>query len=370
MVAAGPTANTVYVAGSVRSVAGSRRNKIALLNATTGALVTWFKPPAFDGLVNDVKYRNGTLYVAGFFTTVGGQHRGGVATLDATTGALTNQVTVDLTEHHNTDPSGMQKRVGAADLDVTKDGSRLVVIGNFRKADGLDRDQAVQIDINGATSSINAWQTNDFKALCYNWANDSTVRSVALSPDGSFFVIGSGGGSNSGLCDTAARFKTDNPIANAHPQWVASAGGDTIWGVAVSDNAVYIGGHQRWMNNALGNDYAAPGAVPRSGISAVDPLTGVPMKWNPGRVPRGTAVFSILAAERDLDWLGHRLHRREPRLQAPEAGLLPAIKAGTRPRRLRRPSCRRPCTSDAGARGSSTNVLYRVNAGGAARRLR
>ncbi|SNU02470.1 hypothetical protein SAMN06298212_1381, partial [Ruaniaceae bacterium KH17] len=302
-VAVGPIPDTVYVVGAVSRVNGVGRSKIALINTQNGQLVESFKPPVFDNLVVDVKARNGTLYVAGYFETVGGQARGGLASLDALTGALTNQVIVHLTENHNTNPAGQFKRVGAAALDITKDGSRLIVVGNFRKANGLNRDQALQIDITGSTSSINAWQTNDFTALCYYWANASTVRSVALSPDDSFFVIGSGGGSNTQLCDTAARFKTDNPVEGARPEWVSSAGGDTIWGVAVTENAVYIGGHQRWMNNALGNDWAAPGAVPRSGISAVDPATGVPMKWNPGRVPRGTAVFSILATSRGI-WIG------------------------------------------------------------------
>ena len=71
----------------------------------------------------------------------------------------------------------MQKAGRRKALDITKDGSRLVVIGNFRKANGLDRDQAVQIDLTGTSSSIDAWQTNGFKPLCYNFANDWTVRS-------------------------------------------------------------------------------------------------------------------------------------------------------------------------------------------------
>lgn len=363
-VAAGPTPDTVYVAGSVRSVDGQNRSKIALLDATTGALIPSFKPPVINSLVNDVKVRNGTLYVTGYFTTVGGQPRGGVASLDATTGALTNQVVVNLTEHHNTDSSQMQKAVGGAALDVTKDGSRLIVIGNFRKANGLDRDQVVQIDIAGATSSINAWQTNDFKALCYNWANDSTVRSIALAPDDSYFVVGAGGGSNVALCDTASKWKTQNPIADAHPEWVSSAGGDTIWGVAATEHAVYIGGHQRWMNNPLGNDWAAPGAVPRSGISAVDPLSGVPLKWNPGRVPRGTAVFGMLVA-RDGIWLGSDTdyisvapaYKRQKLAFFPFQGGYTATSTTT-------PALPVTVYAGRGGWGASTNVLYRVNAGG------
>ena len=118
--------------------------------------------------------------------------RGGLASLNPTTGALTNALTVNLTEHHNTDATQVQKPVGGKSLAITQDGTRLVVIGNFRKANGLDRDQAVQINLTGTSSSIDPWQTNGFKPLCYNWSNDWTVRQVALAPDDSYFVIGSG----------------------------------------------------------------------------------------------------------------------------------------------------------------------------------
>ena len=363
----GPTANTIYVAGILRNVNGVALNKVALLDATTGAPVPGFKPPVIDAVVNDLKYRAGNLYLAGDFTQVGTTQRLGLASLNPTTGALTDALTVDLTEHHNTDATQVQKPVGGKSLDITQDGSRMVVIGNFRKANGLDRDQAVQIDLTGTSSSIDPWQTNGFKPLCYNFANDWTVRVVTLSPDGSYFVVGSGGGGGpvlGTLCDSATKWKTDNPVSDAKPEWVSAAGGDTIWAVAASDNAVYVGGHQRWMNNALGNDYAAPGAVPRSGLAVLDPLSGVPMTWNPGRVPRGTAVFGLLVA-RDGVWLGsdtdyisvNPAYKRQKLAFFPYRGGYSATPTTT-------PTLPATVYDGRGGTGGETNVLYRVNAGG------
>ena len=363
----GPTPNTVYVAGILRSVNGVALSKVALLNATTGAPISGFKPPAINAAIQDIKFRAGNLYVAGDFTQVGTTPRGGLASLNPTTGALTNALTVNLAEHHNTDPTQVQKAIGAKSLDVTKDGSRLVVIGNFRKANGLDRDQVVQVNLTGTSSSIDPWQTNGFKSLCYNFANDHTVRVVALAPDDSYFVIGAGGGGGpvlGTLCDTATKWRTNNPVTDAKPEWVSAAGGDTIWAVAPSENAIYVGGHQRWMNNTLGNDYAAPGAVPRSGLSVLDPLSGVPMKWNPGRVPRGTAVFGLLVA-RDGVWLGsdtdyisiNPAYKRQKLAFFPYQGGYTATATTT-------PTLPATVYAGRGGLGSATNVLYRVNAGG------
>ena len=160
----GPTPNTLYIAGAFRSVNGVSLSKVALLDATTGAPIPGFKPPTFNDAIQDLKLRGGNLYVGGNFTTVGAAARGGLASLNPTTGALTTALTVSLTEHHNTNSSLAQKPIGPAALDITKDGSRMVVVGNFRKANGLDRDQIVQIDLTGTSSSVRPdWQTNQFK---------------------------------------------------------------------------------------------------------------------------------------------------------------------------------------------------------------
>ncbi len=71
---------------------------------------------------------------------------------------------------------------------------------------------------------------------------------------------------------------------------------------------MYVGGHQQWMNNpyvalACGVCPApGPGAVPREGLSALDPVNGLPFSWDPGRA-RGTGVFAFFATADGL-WLG------------------------------------------------------------------
>ena len=146
------------------------------------------------------------------------------------------------------------------------------------------------------------------------------MRDVEMSPDGSFFVVATTGGPHSGtLCDVAARWETYAVGTALTPTWTNNSGGDTLWGVEVTQSAVYVGGHQRWMNNPNGGDSAAQGSVPRPGLVALDPQSGIPLKWNPGRNPRGEAAYEIYETDAgiwvvsDTDWIGDRRYQR-PRI--------------------------------------------------------
>ena len=74
---------------------------------------------------------------------------------------------------------------------------------------------------------------------------------------------------------------------------------------------MFVGGHQRWGNNPNGRDSAGAGAVPRPGLVALDPISGRPLQWNPGRNPPGIAVYALLATNEGLyvgsntDWIGN-----------------------------------------------------------------
>src|SRR5699024_4187981 len=139
---------------------------------------------------------------------------------------------------------------------------------------------------------------------------------------------------------------------------------DTLWANTITEKAVYVGGHQRWLNNSLASDQAGPGSVPRPGLAALDPNTGMPLKWNPGRNPRGAAVYALYATPTglwmgsDTEYIGNHYQYKRPRLAFfPLAG--GAAEASDATAGL-------PGTAYLGANPSSSNgnVLYRVNAGG------
>ncbi|WP_210649113.1 PKD domain-containing protein [Nocardioides sp. SYSU D00065] len=361
----GPTPDTVYVAGDFTKINGRGPNHVQLLDLDTGQAVTSFRAPSTNGGIQTMELLpDDRLFIGGFFTRVGGVPHGQLATLDATTGTLDPFLDLTVAGNHNTG-TGAKAPVGIREAGVTPAGDRMVVVGNFRTVGGLARDQIVMLDLSGATAAVAPdWYTTGYTPICSPQAFDSYMRDVEMSPDGTFFVVATTGGPHGGtLCDTAARFETYAVGTTLSPTWTNASGGDTLWGVEVTSTAVYVGGHNRWMNNPSGSDRAAQGAVPRPGLSALDPETGIPLRWNPGRNPRGEAAYEVYETDAgvwvvsDTDWVGNR------RYQRPRLAFFP-YSEGYQTASTSRGSL--PGNVYIGAPLAATNVLHRVNAGGAA----
>lgn len=330
----GPDGHSVYVGGIFSTVNGTNRHNLALIDTNTGELETGFDPPAPNGSVHALRIAGQRLLVGGTFSTVGGVKHGGLASLDATTGALDPYLGVDLAGHHNWTPTsgGAKAAVGVQAMDVSPDGDTLVVVGNFKTADGHARDQIVRIDLGNSEAAVDEdWATDAYTPACTSKNFDGYVRDVGFAPDGKYFVVVATGGSG-GLpatethCDSAARFDTAASGTDVQPVWTDWTGRDTLYSVAVTGTAVYVGGHQRWLNNPKGADDAGSGAVPRPGIGAMDPRTGVPLSWNPGRNPRGVGAKALLATSdglyvgMDTNYIGNRKYFRGKVAYFPLAG--------------------------------------------------
>ena len=320
-VIAGPTAGTVYLGGAFTTVNGKTQSHVTLLNVSDGSIAsTWTKLSGSNGVVNAMVLRNNHLFIGGYFSTVGGVAHAGLASLDPSTGKVDTYITQQVSVHHNNSGKGAQGPVGVRDLDVNAAGDRLVAIGNFKKVDALTRDQVVMLSL-GTTSAITPdWNTTRYSPLCFSSAFDTYVRGVSFSPDGSYFVVAATGGGVTGtLCDAAARFETNAVGSDIQPTWVDYTGGDTLWSVTVTEKAVYVGGHMRWMNNSNAADKAGAGAAPRPGLAALNTKTGMPLSWNPGRNPRGAAVYALYATPTglwmgsDTDYIGNHRYKR-PRI--------------------------------------------------------
>lgn len=357
---------SVYLGGTFTSAGGAAHRNVARLNLSNGAPTAGFKAVSLNGAVRDLALTGNRLIVAGSFTTANSVAVGQLITLNAATGARDSYLNITVTENHSWPRGAAKAVVGTADITLSPDGTRLAVLGNFRFADGLARDQimVVLLQPGGAIVDPN-WRTTRYEPLCYNNAYDSYVRDIEFAPDGSYFVaVATGGGVPGSLCDTASRWETNAQGQELQPTWIADAGGDTLHSVEVTGSVVYVGGHQRWLNNANGVDYPASGAVPRPGLAALDPLNGVPTSWNPGRNPRGIGAEALLATAdglyvgSDTDWFGNFQYKRAKIGFFPLAGAPPAISQDTGSLPANVYAAGRDAPLAAG------DPIYRVNAGG------
>lgn len=316
----GPNDHSVYVGGRFTSVDGANRRHLALVDTDTGEVVTSFDPPSFNRPVRTLRKTAGQLLVGGVFTAVGGGDRNGLASVDAVTGVRNSYLDVALKGHHNWDGEDGHAKggVGATAMDLSPDGSTLAVVGNFTTADGLARDQIVRISLGADDASVDEdWSTDAYEDECNERMFDGYVRDVDVSADGTYFAVATSGGYGgpSSACDATARFEM-SATGSVDPTWVDFTGADTLYSVHAAPDVVYIGGHQRWLNNHDGHDDPGPGAVPRPGIGALDARTGVPVSWNPGRHPRGVGARALFATDSglyvgsDTDYIGNRRYHR------------------------------------------------------------
>ncbi len=333
----GPTAGTVYVGGNFNTVNGVKSKGITLLNLSDGSIVSTFKPAAMNGIVYAMAVTSSRLYITGSFTIVGGATHDGIASLVPTTGKLDPYVNVQLTGHHNYNGTGANGAVGGRSMAINPAGTRAMVVGNFKNADGLLRDQIVQIDLDTSPNAVvdPTWSSSVYTAACISSAFDTYVTDVQYSADGSYFAVTATGGGNPGqvntdgtrnLCDSVSRFESSTTGADVQPTWTDFTGRDSLWTVSITGAAIYVGGHERWLNNYYGTDNAGQGAVPRPAIAALDPTSGVPLNWNPGRSPRGAGTYALLPGSNglyiggDQTYVGNRKYNTGKMAMFPLAG--------------------------------------------------
>jgi hypothetical protein len=346
----GPSPDTVYVAGYFGTVNHVADKGIALLSTVTGAPVAGFAPNVAGGAVWSVVPSGGHLLLGGTFTKIGGVAHSGIGSINPTTGAVDPYLSIQLTGHHNyTGGTGSNAAVGARRMDLGAGGTRLVVVGNFKNADGALHDQIVLVDLGAGSAVVDpGWNTAAFSATCASSAYDTYVRDVAFSPDGTYFVVATTGGGGPSAkntdgtrssCDSASRYEANGSGTDVRPTWIDYTGNDSFESVTTTGTAVYVGGHQRWINNANASDSAGTGAVPRPGLAALDPASGIPLSWNPGRNPRGAGAYALLATSTalyvgsDTTYIGNKTYYRGRLAGFALAGgeTLPSTATGTIP---------------------------------------
>jgi len=352
---------SIYAGGDFTTSNGAAAKRVAKFSATGALLSGSWKGP--NSKVTEVVVRNGKVYVGGGFTKIGTTARAAFAALNASTGA----VLADNLPFAGTFNGG---NTSIARMDAPTDGSTIVAVGNFLTVNGLDRQQIVKLDLDATgVMQVSSWHSSLFNVDANHCAGvfDSWMRDIDFSPNGAYFVVSTtgafaGGASTNTMCDSTSRWETSHAGDDQQPTWRDYTGGDTTYGVAVTGAAVYTGGHFRWQNNPYQGDQAGPGAVPRQGIAALDPVNGLPLSWNPGRT-RGVGAQALYATASglwvgsDTTMIGGKTRNRIALMPLAGGTTIPTVNPAVLPNDLflaQRPG------------PGNTNVLYRVNGGGPA----
>ena len=288
----------LYVGGSFTTADGvtGRLVRYRVDSGTPDIDTTW-SAQGINAPVSDLEYVGGRLLVAGNF-------KKRLVALNPATGRDTGYITLPITGSVKANGAGPTSVYRIA---VSPDGNRLVGIGNFTTVGTASRARAFMLDLGASSATVASWYYQPLANNCRSNALRAQLRDVDFSPGGSYFVIVATGflpqrgGVGRDICDAAARFDTAVPKPT-RPQWINYTGGDTLHSVAVTGAAVYVGGHQRWLDNPQGSESAGPGAVSRPGVGAIDPVTGKALAWNPTKT-RGVGTKFIYATPAGI-WFG------------------------------------------------------------------
>jgi hypothetical protein len=317
----------VLVSGQFKSIGGRAIQYVAKLDPVTGAALPGFAPQP-TGMVYDMHLAGGHLYIGGTFSKVGATARTNFAALDAATGAVRTVGSAAFASA----PRGITRVMR---FDVSPDGRKLVAIGNFARVGGQVRENVAVLDLTSAGgSTVAGWRTDRYKDLtCGNTGSswDTPIYDVDMAPDGSWFVIvTTGGRATAGkLCDTATRWPT-GATGVANPTWINYTGADSLTSVAITGAAVYVAGHNRWLDNPAGSDSGGPGSVERWGIGALSPSSGKALSWNPSRerglvAPRLVATAEGLYVHSDSNWFGQNREQHPKLTYLTLTGSLPPV---------------------------------------------
>ena len=291
---------TAWIGGKFTTVGGQAATNVAAVDAATGALKTAFKHSA-NGQVNALLFTHDRLLVGGNFTTINGVARSRLASLNPTTGVPDSYLTLGLSGNY----PGATNPTRGYNFTLSHNGSQVLVTGDFTAVGGVHREQVFQLDLGTTTASLNGWTSTDFYVHCSDTL-PFYIQDATYSTDDARVYIATTGYKqpndplHTGVCDATAAYP--NTASTVSRTWVNYTGCDSLLSVVADASTVYVGGHQRWLNNENGCDAAGTGAVSRPGIGGISPATGRATSWNPTR-SRGVGADDLVLAFNGL-WIG------------------------------------------------------------------
>jgi PKD repeat protein len=290
-VEASPDGTRLYISGNFGTVNGLTRKAIARLNPSTGAPIEEFVANA-NGKVNELAVTSSAVYAGGRFTSINNVPRGALAALDPITGSVRADFVNNITGGIGTNGELAVQR-----LKLSHDEGRLLVVHTGRQVNGQDR-YGIAI-INTRTSKLTSWRTRLWDDNLQFVGGIQRIYGGDIAPDDEYFVVTSGsGGDRPPINDTAIAYSLEGGD-NMKPLWI-SRHFDSIYSVAITEQAVYLGGHFQWQESptspqpwpglddqgyGTGQGLSGYGlgdaVVKRFHLGALNPVDGTALEWNP-----------------------------------------------------------------------------------------
>ena len=293
-VEATPDGTKLYITGSFNSVNGATGSGPGPARPVHRCARDPRSSATLNARGSELAASNSTVYVGGRFTTVNGAPRVSLAAVDATTGAVDTDFVNNLSGG-----IGNGGNLTVQQLVLTHDLSKLLVVFTGRQVNGQDRYGIALIDTD--TKDLLPWRTRLYQDNVQFTGGTTGINAGAISPDDEFFAVGNAWGDRPPIGDTVVAF----PIAggdDVKPRWI-SRHHDSVYSLAISEKAVYVGGHFGWQESPTSPDpwpglddvgygtgqglsgYALGDAVVnREHVGALNPADGRALEWNPGSI--------------------------------------------------------------------------------------
>jgi hypothetical protein len=260
-----------FIGGKFTNVDGSAADNIAYIRTYNNTMVQSWGHDA-NGMVDTIlRTANNHLFVGGQFTSINGSNKKYYVSLNLSTGKDDGYLNLNISGHYVFPGSGVSN-TEVYNQQLSPDHGHVLVEGTFTKVEANTRQQIFMLNL-GGHGNVSTWYSNDFNQFCSD-KHPFYIKSAAWSADQSTVYLADTGkapeGWNgsfplTGLCDAVAAFPaTRNGGLNS--EWVNYTGCDSLYSVAADSSAVYIGGHERWANNASGCNAAGAGAIPAPGL--------------------------------------------------------------------------------------------------------
>jgi hypothetical protein len=281
---AGGDCSSAFIGGQFTQVGGTSVKNLAKVSTSTGAVNASFGHNA-QAQVETMLVTGSHLLTGGYFTSINGTARSYYASLDVNTGKDDGYLALNISGHYSY--PGVDSNVSRIyNQQLSPDGTRVLVEGDFTSVAGQSRQQIFMIDLGSGSATLDSWHPSIFNDNCSvkepfylqdaAWGQGAVASTIYAAGTGLHLTNWNGTFPLTGPCDAV----TAVSATSGAMQWQNFTGCDSLFSVATDSTTVYIGGHERWANNENGCNHAGAGAVKAQGMAGFDITKGATLRTN------------------------------------------------------------------------------------------